>query len=92
MLDNHLAYKRQRNLCVKLLRIQKRTFYENLETRLIGDNRKFWQTVKPSFTDKSKNSPNITLVDGNYIVSDSQELVRILHSLKEIILSMIHMN
>ena len=73
--ENHLAYKKQRNLCVKLFRYHKRCFYEDLNINLIADNKKFWRTVKPSFTDKSKNSQNITLVEGKDIVTDTKKLM-----------------
>ena len=47
------AYKIQRNYCVSLLRYSKRCFYENLDTKLIIDNKKFWKLVKPFFADKN---------------------------------------
>ena len=46
-------YKRQRNLCVKLLRKSKKIFCNNLNVNTISNNRKFWQTIKPDFTDKT---------------------------------------
>ena len=47
------AYKRQRNLCVKLLRKTKKEFYNTLNVKYITGNKLFWKTVKPSFTDKT---------------------------------------
>ena len=35
------AYKKQRNLCVTLLRETKKIFYENLNPNLISDNKNF---------------------------------------------------
>ena len=58
------AYKRQINLCVKLLRKSKKVFYNNLNVRRMTDNRKFWQTIKPNFTDKTLKDERIILVDG----------------------------
>ena len=46
------AYKRQINFCVKLLRKTKKEFYNNLNVKYITENKLFWKTVKPSFTDK----------------------------------------
>ena len=65
------------NLRVKLFRYQKRCFYEDLNINLIVDNKKSWRTVKPSFTDNSKNSQNITLVEGKDIVADAKTLVNV---------------
>ena len=42
---NLFTYKRQRNLCVKLLRKSKKFFYNNLNVKRITDNRKCWQTT-----------------------------------------------
>ena len=39
--ESLFAYKRQRNLCVKLLRKSKKDFYDNLNVKRINDNRKF---------------------------------------------------
>ena len=58
-----------------------RTFYDNVNTKFIADNHTFWKTVKSSFTDKLKTSQNITLVEGNDIVSNSLELVNIFSNL-----------
>ena len=51
---NLFAYKRQRNLSVKLLRKSKKVFYNNLSVKRITNNIKFWQTIKPNFTDKTQ--------------------------------------
>ena len=48
---NLFACKRQRNLCVNLLRKSKKVFYNNLNVTIITDNRKFWQTIKPNFAE-----------------------------------------
>ena len=41
----------------------------------VSNNKKFWKTIKPSFTEKSNNLQNITLVINNKIVNDKQTLV-----------------
>ena len=50
-------------------------YYEKLNTKLITDSKKFWCTVKPSFSDKAKNSQNIILIEKDKIISDKQEIV-----------------
>ena len=61
---NLFAYKRQRNLCVKLLRKSRKDFYNNSpNAKRITDNRKFLQTIKPNFTDKTLKDERITIVD-----------------------------
>ena len=62
---NLFDFKRQRNLCVKLLRKSKKVFDSNLNVKRIPGSRKFWQTIKPNFTDKTLKDVRITLVDGD---------------------------
>ena len=42
------------NYCVSLLRKTKKDYYANLNDKDIADKKKFWQTVKPLFSDKVK--------------------------------------
>ena len=69
------AYKRQRNYSVSLLSITKKSFYENLDPKFITDNRKFWKQVKPFFSDKTPFTNNITLLEGDEIVTDNSAYV-----------------
>ena len=48
------ACNEQRNLCVSLIRSEKKNFFSNTNTSDITDNKTFWKTVKPFFTDKIK--------------------------------------
>ena len=57
------SYKRQRNICSNILKSTKKTFFETVNTNEITDNRKFWKTVKPFFTDKGKTTNNIILTE-----------------------------
>ena len=56
------AYNKQRNLCVSLIRWEKKSFFNNISTRDITDNRTFWKTVKPLFTDNIQTKSKITLI------------------------------
>ena len=71
------AYKRQRNFCVKLLRMTKKEFYDNLNVKYMTENKLFWKTVKPSFTDKTLKEERIALVENNKVVSDESKLEEI---------------
>ena len=51
---NKNSYKNQRNHCVTLLRKEKKKYYNNLDLKIFADNKKFWQRVKPLFSDKQK--------------------------------------
>ena len=56
------AYNKQSNLCVSLIRWEKKSFFNNISTRDITDNRTFWKTVKPLFTDNIQTKSKITLI------------------------------
>ena len=67
---NLFAYRRQRNLCLKLLRKFKKVFYNNLNVESITDNRKFWQAMKP----KTLKDERITLVDRDKIIIEEKNV------------------
>ena len=46
--------KRQRNYCVKLLRKTKMEYFQNMDVNKVSDNKMFWKTVKPRFSNKCK--------------------------------------
>ena len=71
---SHLAYKKQRNYCTNLFRKAKRDFYSNLNPSLISDNKKFWKTVKPFFSDKKLSNESITLIENNNIISSDSDI------------------
>ena len=56
-------YKKQRNLCVSLLKKAKKDHFANLDIKSATDNKKFWQTVKPPFSNKVKTITVIKLVE-----------------------------
>ena len=73
------AFRKQRNKCVKILRTEKVDYYRNLDWKDISDNRKFWKTVKPLFSDKIQTPGSITLLKGDEQVSDDKKVAEILN-------------
>ena len=65
---NKLAYKKQRNFCVSHQRKVKRGYFANINEKNFTDNRKFWQTVNPFFSEKNKSNEKITLVKNEEII------------------------
>ena len=59
---NWQNYKQQKNICSNILKSTKRNFFGNLNIDEITDNKKFWETLKPFFTDKCKTSSNNILI------------------------------
>ena len=73
--ENQKAYKKQKNYCRRLY------FKKRKNITDITDNRKFWKTVKPFFTDKSKSGGNITLVEEeDKIISSDIEVAEVLNN------------
>ena len=72
--NNELAYKRYRNYCTNLFKREKRKYYENIDTKQITDNKKFWKTVKPLFSEKITEKRSIILVDDNEIISEDKKV------------------
>ena len=53
------AYKKQRNKCVSLLKKAKKSYFGNLKSSDICDNKKFWKSVKPLFNEKQEFSKRV---------------------------------
>ena len=69
--ENKRLYKRQRNFCVALLKREKKKYYNNLGLRIFKDNKKFWPTVKPPFSDKQRSERNIVIINDEKLYSDN---------------------
>ena len=55
------AYKTQRNYTKRLLKREKKKYFHNLDIRNYTDNKKFWKTIKPLFSNSNCGSQKITL-------------------------------
>ena len=75
--EDRKAYNKQRYMCVKLLKKTRRSYFSNLNTKRVVHNKKFWKTVKSSFSDKSNNFESINLVENNSIIADDNEVANI---------------
>ena len=62
------SYNKQRNFCVSLIRKEKSKNFTNLNIKDVTDNKKFWKTIKPCFSDESKYSERIVLKEDDGIV------------------------
>ena len=70
------AYKTQRNYTNRLLKREKKKYFHNLDNKNFTDNKKFWKTVKPLFSNSNGGSRKVTLVDGEEIISNDDELAK----------------
>ena len=68
--ENRIAYKKQKNYCNRLNIRERRKFYLNLDLRNVTDNKRFWNTVKPFFSNKGGCKGDVELVNDDKIISD----------------------
>ena len=68
------AYTTQRNYCVNLLRKTKKEYFANIKINYIGDNKKFWETVKPLFSDKINHRETINSIDNGVTLSNDEKI------------------
>ena len=71
---SEVSYTTQRNYCVNLLRKTKRECFANIKINNITDNKKFWQTVKPLFSDKINHRETINLIDNEVTLYNDEEI------------------
>ena len=50
---NELEYKRQCKFCTTIIKKIKRNFYNKLNENKITNKKTFWETMKPSFNEKT---------------------------------------
>ena len=77
--ENWEKYRKLRNDCVKLTKKVKQKYFENLNINRVKDNKTFWKTVKPFFTDKKNNSGKIILVENNEIITDDKNNAEVMN-------------
>ena len=70
--DPKIAYDKQRNYFVNLLHRTTKKYFANINVSSITDNKKFWKTVKPLFSDKISHKETINLAVYDTILSDDQ--------------------
>ena len=58
-----------------MIRREKKKYYNNLNLDKITDNKKFWTTIKPLFSDKNNSTRNITLIENDIIISSPDRKV-----------------
>ena len=57
----------------------KKSNYANLNEKDIVDNKQFWRTVKPWFSDKTKSNEKITLVEDETVITQDEKNAELLN-------------
>ena len=74
-LMNYRVFKKQKNFVSCLYKKARKTFYENIDTNFVQDNKTFWKTVKPFLSNKGSQSRKITLVEKVTTNDDTKEII-----------------
>ena len=75
-MKTELGIRSEENICVSLHRQAKRKHSNDLNKADATGNEKIWKRVKLLLGNKIKGNPNITLVEGNYIMTDDLIIFR----------------
>ena len=73
-------YKKQRNFCVNLLCNTKKDYFQKLNIKDLTDNKKFWKTIKPFFSNKGLNSNKLMLREKDVVVADEKALATLMNN------------
>ena len=73
-------YRKQRNLCVALVRRAKQQYFSSLDLSLIVDNKSFWKTVKPLFSDKTSHKDIISLTEDRKTITEDLPIAEIFNN------------
>ena len=77
--ETKASYRKQKNFTDRLLRKEKKNYYSNLDLKNLTDNKKFWHSIKPLFSDFTSTN-KISLVQGNNIISDDKDVAETFNS------------
>ena len=67
-------YKKQKNYCSRLYKKERKKFFNNLNTSFVNDNKLFWKTVKPFFSNKGSFGNKIKLVENDEVWHDDSKI------------------
>ena len=70
--ENWSLYQKQRNYCFSILRKTIKGYFQKLDIKETGDNKTFWKTVQPYFSDKGNKPSKTTLVENNIIIANEK--------------------
>ena len=73
--EDKLKYNMQRNICKKLVRTAKTSYYSNIKK--VVDSRSFWRTVSPLFSTKCSKGDKIILNENDKYVSNDDKFCQI---------------
>ena len=70
--ENFKAFKKQKNFTNRLAKRERVKYFANLDLNKYTDNIKFWNTVKPMFSNTGVGRNKITLAENGEVVTDDK--------------------
>ena len=77
--ENWKKYKQQRNKCLSILKGTKTNYFNNLNPKVVTDNKKFWSAMKPLCSDKSKAMNTIVLYEKAKTIKSYKKVSEVLN-------------
>ena len=77
MSENKVKYNKQRNICVNPLKKAKKEYYNNIDIKLLNDNRQCWKCIKPLFTNKQIRLSKAILIEKAVTISNDKSIAEI---------------
>ena len=78
--ENWCKYKTKRNYCVSLLRKSKKQYFSHISISDVADNKSFWKSVKPYFSNKGSNTNKIALVENDAIIKNDRVISKTMNT------------
>ena len=72
--ESQKAYKKQKNYTNRLLKKEQIKYWGNLDLKKYLDNKRFFDTVKPLFSNSVSGKQKITLVENNELITEDTEV------------------
>ena len=70
------AYKKQKNFCSRLYKKERKRFFNNLNPSFFTDNKLFWKTNKPFFSNEVNYGSQIKLVEKDEVLQDDDLIAK----------------
>ena len=70
------AYKKQKSFCSRLYKKERKRFFNNLNPSFVTDNKLFWKTIKPFFSNKRNYGSQIKLVEKDEVLQDDDLIAK----------------
>ena len=69
--------KKLRNLSFKILLLNRKTYCARLVPKVVNEDKKFWKSVMPLFSNKVQSSSSITLLENGIVESTESKVAEV---------------